>query len=82
MITAFNKVFDKIGSNNIRRITTDRGLEFEAKKMKEYFENLNIEKRVTYSQDVHASVAERAIRTIKDRLYKYFYQNNKKSGSM
>ena len=76
MIKAFDEVFKKIGSSkSIRRINTDRGLEFEAKKIKEYFEKLGIEKRVTYSQDVHAAVAERAIRTVKDRLYKYFYQN-------
>ena len=74
MIRAFDIIFKKIGPNKVRRINTDRGLEFEARKMKDYFSKLDIEKRVTYSQDVHAAIAERAIRTVKDRLYKYFYQ--------
>jgi hypothetical protein len=76
MINAFNLVFNKIGKQKVRKLNTDRGLEFEAKKMKEYFNKLGIDKHVTYSQDVHAAVAERAIRTIKDRLYKYMYQYN------
>jgi 2-hydroxychromene-2-carboxylate isomerase len=74
MIKAFDIVFKKIGKNKVRRINTDRGLEFEAKKMKNYFDKLGIDKRVTYSHDVHAAIAERAIRTTKDRLYKYMYQ--------
>ena len=29
-----------------------------------------------YSDDIHASIVERANRTIKDRLYRYFHQTN------
>ena len=76
MIKAFDLVLNKIGKQNVRRINTDRGLEFEAKKMRNYFIKLGIDKRVTYSQDVHAAIAERAIRTTKDRLYKYMYQHD------
>lgn len=51
---------------------TDKGVEFQAKEMKEYFIKHNIQKHVTQSPDVKAAVAERFIRTIKQRLYKYF----------
>ena len=51
MIKSFNKVLNEIGVNEVRRINTDRGLEFQAKKMLKYFEKPGIEKRVTFSQD-------------------------------
>jgi len=44
--------------------------------MKEYFKKKDIDKRVVYSPDVHASMAERANRTIKERLYRYFSEQN------
>ncbi|KAL3098471.1 hypothetical protein niasHT_021330 [Heterodera trifolii] len=50
---------------------TDRGLEFVAKPMKEFFAENGIKKYETSSKK-KAAVAERAIRTLKTRLYKYF----------
>lgn len=57
------------------RILSDKGLEFESKQMKEYFRRKNIQKLVSQSDDLKASVVERSIRTIKMRLYKYFTHN-------
>ena len=54
---------------------TDRGLEFVAKPMKEFFKQKGIKKYETSSKK-KAAVAERAIRTLKTRLYKYFSANN------
>ena len=44
--------------------------------MKKYFEEKFIIKNVMYSPDLHAGVVERANRTIKERLYRYFTQND------
>ncbi|KAL3112534.1 hypothetical protein niasHT_018740 [Heterodera trifolii] len=75
MIEAFDRVFEK--SKIIpMKIYSDSGLEFQAGKMKKYFEEKFIIKNVMYSPDLHAGVVERANRTIKERLYRYFTKNN------
>ena len=76
MIEAFEKIFKMSEGIMPHKLYTDRGLEFEAKRMKEYFRTKDIDKRVVYSPDVHASMAERANRTIKERLYRYFSEKN------
>ena len=76
MIEAFEKIFKLSDGILPHKLYTDRGLEFEAKKMKDYFRSKDIDKRVVYSPDVHASMAERANRTIKERLYRYFSEKN------
>ncbi|KAL3068649.1 hypothetical protein niasHT_038302 [Heterodera trifolii] len=54
---------------------TDRGLEFVAKPLKEFYAEKGIQKFETTSKK-KAAVAERAIRTLKTQLYKYFSANN------
>ena len=76
MIDAFENIFKLSEGILPHKLYTDRGLEFEAKRMKEYFKKKDIDKRVVYSPDVHASMAERANRTIKERLYRYFSEQN------
>ena len=75
MIEAFDKVFAK--SVYIPwKIMSDQGLEFTSSTMKKYFESKQINKISMVSQVFHAGMAERAIRTIKERLYKYFSEYN------
>lgn len=76
MIEAFEKIFKQNEGILPHKLYTDRGLEFQAKKMLEYFSTKDIDKRVVFSPDVHAAMAERANRTIKERLYRYFSRNN------
>ncbi|KAL7075862.1 hypothetical protein ACQ4LE_005196 [Meloidogyne hapla] len=76
MIEAFENIFHLSDGIMPHKLYTDRGLEFEAKKMKEYFKFKDIAKRVVFSPDVHASMAERANRTIKERLYRYFSEKD------
>ncbi|KAH7689552.1 hypothetical protein AAVH_40450 [Aphelenchoides avenae] len=57
-------------------IYTDKGGEFESKEMKKYFRDRDINKTASQSDDVKAAVAERAIRTLKTRLYRYFSNRN------
>lgn len=61
-----------------RRIFSDKGLEFQAKDVKKFLKDLTIKQMQAESPDVKASVAERCIRTIKTRLYKYFTENKTK----
>lgn len=54
------------------RIFTDRGTEFTSKEMHRFFGAKNIQIHHSSFSDVKASVAERAIRNVKQRLYRYF----------
>jgi hypothetical protein len=74
MIQAFEKIWKK-SRVFPHKLYSDQGLEFQAKKMLDYFLKKQIIKHVMYSPDLHAGVVERANRTIKDRLYRYFTQN-------
>lgn len=54
------------------KLFTDRGLEFEAKAMQEYFKKHDVIKYCAYTNPTtHAAIVERAIRTIKGRLYRF-----------
>ncbi|KAL3079418.1 hypothetical protein niasHT_031747 [Heterodera trifolii] len=54
------------------RIFSDKGTEFKNRLLKEFFEQREIEKHEPVHSSVKASVAERAIRNVKQRLYRYF----------
>ena len=75
MIDAFEKIWKKARLLP-NKLYSDQGLEFQARKMIDYFTAKQIIKHVMYSPDLHAGVVERANRTIKERLYKYFTQNS------
>jgi transposase InsO family protein len=76
MVEGFDKIFEKAKTRPLK-LYTDRGIEFQAKAMLKYYEDLDIIKHVVYSPDIHAGVVERSHKTIKGRLYKYFH--NKKT---
>ncbi|KAL3100287.1 hypothetical protein niasHT_020889 [Heterodera trifolii] len=75
MIEAFEKVFKK-AQVLPNKMYSDSGLEFQAKRMNEYWRSKDIIKHVMYSPHLHAGVVERANRTIKERLYRYFSEKN------
>ncbi|KAL3078555.1 hypothetical protein niasHT_034030 [Heterodera trifolii] len=75
MIEAFEKVFKKAGVLP-NKLYSDAGLEFQAKRMIEYWKHKDIIKHIMYSPSLHAGVVERANRTLKERLYRYFSENN------
>ncbi|KAL3123840.1 hypothetical protein niasHT_004934 [Heterodera trifolii] len=72
MIRAFERLFAR--SKYIPwKLVTDQGLEFTAKRVQAYFEAKNIKHFFMYtSPQFHAGMAERANRTIKERLFRYF----------
>ncbi|KAL3115478.1 hypothetical protein niasHT_016602 [Heterodera trifolii] len=59
MIEAFEKVFKKAGVLP-NKMYSDSGLEFQAKRMNEYWRSKNIIKHVMYSPHLHAGVVERS----------------------
>ena len=73
MLEAFKILISKMPMAP-HRIFSDNGKEFKNKLLNDYFKKEEIEKYESKSTSVKASIAERAIRTIKQRLYRYFSQ--------
>jgi hypothetical protein len=70
VISSFDKIFERA---NVRpwHLLTDKGLEFNAKECMRYWEKMDIHKYTSENPILHATMAERSIRTIKERLFKY-----------
>nr|CAD2202667.1 unnamed protein product [Meloidogyne enterolobii] len=73
MIEAFKKLISQMPMKP-QRIFSDKGTEFKNKQMKDFFEKEGIKKHEPTHSIVKASVAERAIRNVKQRLYRNFAQ--------
>ncbi|CAK5015629.1 unnamed protein product [Meloidogyne enterolobii] len=71
MLEAFKQLIEQMPMKP-HRIFSDKGLEFKNKQLKEFFEKEEIEKFEATHSIVKASLAERAIRNVKQRLYRYF----------
>ena len=70
MAQVLEKVFNDI-EPSVRSIRTDQGSEYKAKVVQEYFKSKNINHIITYNV-YHANYAERVIRTLKGRIYRFF----------
>jgi len=76
MRPAFDRIFARAGTLPWK-LFTDRGVEFESREMLQYFSRKDILKfRAHTNKVLKATVAERANRTVKDRLYKLFIKRN------
>ncbi|KAL3073471.1 hypothetical protein niasHT_038609 [Heterodera trifolii] len=71
MLEAFKLLIDQMPIAP-HRIFSDKGTEFKNRLLKDFFEQREIEKHEPVHSSVKASVAERAIRNVKQRLYRYF----------
>ncbi|KAL3082481.1 hypothetical protein niasHT_032844 [Heterodera trifolii] len=71
MLEAFKLLIDQMPMAP-HRIFSDKGTEFKNRLLKDFFEQREIEKHEPVHSSVKASVAERAIRNVKQRLYRYF----------
>lgn len=76
IIPAMNEIFNE--ANAIpRRLFTDSGKEFTSKAMEKFYNTNEIIKLQAYTHDVlHATMAERTIKTLRDILAKYFMENS------
>ena len=75
MIDGFEKIFSQMPYLP-QQIFSDRGMEFESKDVIEYFKKNGIQKFKSRASEVKAGVAERMIKTVKQRLYRYFSEKN------
>jgi hypothetical protein len=73
VIEAFKDIFKQAKPNTIN---TDKGTEFTAKKVRDFFDSQNIKYYVTQDPTVKAAVVERFNRTLKDRMWRYFTHTN------
>lgn len=69
---AFSNIFSR--GRTPKTIRTDKGTEFTNGLVKNYFNSIGVKHFVTQNE-TKANYAERAIKTIKGRMYKYFTQN-------
>ena len=73
MLEAFKNLFELMPMKP-HRLFSDKGKEFINSELKNYFKENEIEKYTPNSSTVKASLAERAIRNVKQRLYRYMSQ--------
>lgn len=69
---AFQKILSRSSPRNPVCLQTDAGKEFLGQEMQRVLKKNNIQFRVARSPDIKAAVAERFIRTLKGRLWRYF----------
>lgn len=62
--------------NKLRRLNSDEGKEFYNKKVSQLLSEKGIILYSTSSREIKASLAERLIRTIKGKIYRYMSHNN------
>jgi hypothetical protein len=75
MKKGFEKLFKHM-PNLPAEIFSDLGKEYESNEMRHYFALKGIKKQSSRTGDTKAAVAERFIRTIKDRIYRWFSEKN------
>lgn len=75
MQKGFEELFKQM-PNLASEIYSDNGREFCSNEMRKYFEEKGISQFFSQRGEQKAAVAERFIRTIKDRLYRYFSEKN------
>ena len=76
MLGAIKKVVENKDSEGLRRINTDLGREFWNRKVRSYLCSRNIKLYSVYSSEIKAALAERAIRTLKARIYRFITSQN------
>ena len=74
VIAAFKKIFNKSGRRP-QKLFTDMGKEYTSNQFKDFLRKSKIIQYSTGSE-IKASLAERFIRTLKSKLYKYFTAKN------
>nr|CAD2155620.1 unnamed protein product [Meloidogyne enterolobii] len=75
MIDAFEKILSRMEMHP-HRIFSDKGTEFRSKEIMHFFREKDIEKYTATFSEVKASLAERCIRNIKQRLYRFMSEKH------
>ncbi|KAL7292716.1 hypothetical protein TKK_0013839 [Trichogramma kaykai] len=69
---AFERVFQRSRGRLPVLLQTDKGKEFISRETLTLFKKKNIQHRVVRNPDIKAAIAERFIRTLKERIWRYF----------
>ena len=77
MIKALQSVLEKTG--HFTKLQTDRGNEFLDRSFKTWLKKQNIELFHSHNYDTKAAIDERFIRTLKDKLWRYFPHTNSRN---
>lgn len=72
---AFENIFELDGRKPLR-LQTDRGREFDSAYLREFYKKHKITYFTSWNKTYKCSVVERANRTIKSRMFRYFTANN------
>ena len=72
---ALKKIFSLPESSGYRRFWTDAGKEFVNREVDKVLEERNIKRYQTFSHEIKVSIAERVIRTLKGRIYRYLTEH-------
>ena len=73
---ALQLILEKDQSKGYSRLFTDLGGEFYNKHVADYLNRRNIKLYSNFSREVKAALAERVIRSVKSKIYKYLTLNN------
>ena len=78
MVAAMKQVLEKENDifRGVSRLFVDRGKEFYNRQLQRYLESKHIKTYSVYSQETKSAIAERFIRTLTTRLYKYMTMYN------
>ena len=76
MLNAFKIILNSGYFNNISRLNSDEGKEFYNPPVLKYLKSKNIILYSVSSREIKASIAERFIRTLKSKLYRYMSHHN------
>lgn len=72
---AFKRIFTKTTRRPVH-VRTDKGGEFNSREFRKFMKENDIIYSTTQNPDIKCSIAERCIRTIKTKLFKYLSYNN------
>ena len=75
-LEGLKQILESAPFEGITKLNTDEGTEYYNRAVQEYLKSKNITLYSTYSREIKASIAERFIRTLKGKLYKYMTHNN------
>lgn len=76
MVKALKLVLENDSFKGVSRLNSDEGKEFYNRHVQEYLGGRNIKLYSVHSREIKASLAERVIRTIKGKIYRYLTHNN------
>ena len=70
VIEGFREIYEHLGATTPLYLSSDRGVEFVGGRVQDYFREIGI-KHFVLGGNTKAAIAERVLRTLKERIYKF-----------